>query len=391
MDVIDYAGADAPVAFTDETPARQGAREASYQPPAEDERQLAKDHRIHPTTSRQSLRRLAASTAVMNSTAQGRAVEQRHRQKPNALKRSFGASTYVQEQLDEALEWLSDHKSELPSENLDGLVYQYFEEKDYRIDPETGMYVDDDREPMLEVAWEDHMIFDCVGKQDCYKPLHKFAYDKDANEYRTFGIDLRNYAYFMQMRGEAYRKHAESRDNQLRRDALGADEGVIQARRLYDEGIRINVSELPPMETLKEWFYFDGNDLRWAKDRSPRQRKDDKAFVVSNDQKLTTFDGQRYSTARIVYALEHDYDPIGRRIVFLDGDTTDLSVSNLGLAGVGDSVNKESKKKPAYDARLTINGTTHYIGYGFPSKEMALAVCERCHETLALMSKGEFA
>lgn len=377
---------------------------------------LKQDFNHHPLTSRASLRRLARlgrATPVDKKKRQRLQAQVGKPQYPDAEKRQYWPqpSTHVADHLAEAEAWLDIHADQLPPElNTEGGRSNGVVEKatgdHYELALASLVSAEDYEGLRHELANDDcyatsvhdyeQAIYD-IGEPECMKDLHHWGQKYDEAHcgahdrlYAWLGIHPLTYAPIMNYRGQAYAHYRKCQENRVRRHELGEYEGVYQARKLFDEGVRLETAQLPPLTTLLEWFDYDGVDLTWRKTKGPRAQEGSQAYTSSNGRMQTKLDGVAYSTARIAYYMYHGIDPIGRSLSFANGDPSDLSISNLSLNPVGEVIERVRKTCPnVWNARLKVNGTFYFLG-DFASPELAQAACDLCHTTLAQLTIGDW-
>jgi len=275
---------------------------------------LKKDNWFHPRTSYESLRRFAGTMAAtpvdtVKRKAREKALRDPYKRAPNKAMYWPKPSPYVQQRLDETRSWLLTHSSELPSELEDdqGRIKDgrtYFEQSEPSED-----VADWDGEGSEVSKYESHGRFH-VLKQGYAEPLLSIAQRKP--EYRDNPTGREARAYSMDVRGERYRKHAETQATRLRWRGMEEFDAIEKADEKLREGVArkssdSNAKPLPSLERLRQTYHVEAGEL--VNTRLSR--------VAKNRVRI---DGEYYLPSRIVFALTTGQDP--GALMVIDGDAT---------------------------------------------------------------------
>ena len=317
---------------------------------------LKKDNWFHPRTSYESLRRFAGTLAAtpvdtVKRKAREKALRDPYKRAPNKAMYWPKPSPYVQQRLDETRSWLLTHSSELPSELEDdqGRIKDgrtYFEQSEPSDD-----VADWDGEGSEVSKYESHGRFH-VLKQGYAEPLLSIAQRKP--EYRDNPTGREARAYSMDVRGERYRKHAESQATRLRWRGMEEFDAIEKADEKLREGVArkssdSNAKPLPSLERLRQTYHVEAGEL--VNTRLSR--------VAKNRVRI---DGEYYLPSRIVFALTTGQDP--GSLMVIDGQAT--SYRGRGFAYARDD--------GMYDARFWIGTDSVTIGE-YKSEAQAQEAC----------------
>ena len=317
---------------------------------------LKKDNWFHPRTSYESLRRFAGTMAAtpvdtVKRKAREKALRDPYKRAPNKAMYWPKPSPYVQQRLDETRSWLLTHSSELPGELEDdqGRIKDgrtYFEQSEPSED-----VADWDGEGSEVSKYESHGRFH-VLKQGYAEPLLSIAQRKP--EYRDNPTGREARAYSMDVRGERYRKHAESQATRLRWRGMEEFDAIEKADEKLREGVArkssdSNAKPLPSLERLRQTYHVEAGEL--VNTRLSR--------VAKNRVRI---DGEYYLPSRIVFALTTGQDP--GSLMVIDGQAT--SYRGRGFAYARDD--------GMYDARFWIGTDSVTIGE-YKSEAQAQEAC----------------
>ena len=275
-----------------------------------DASQIKRDDFNHARESHAGLRQLAHATLnpLRSSDAEKKALKAL-KDPYRRVKRVNGAypkgSSYVSEKLDEALVWLSCHRSELPTEieREDGRLNSARREHN---EASYGMEIADIDNPNQSDYEAAGQLY--VGDRACYASLEATlnsiaeASPSVAEHYGAYGMTPKLHAIAMAVRGERLRKRMEARAAKLRWRGMQAYDAMPKGFAKQAEGVtrpkvKSNAKPLPPVAELMALFHVEGDQLIRTKLGKP---------IVSDRVKVGT---KTYVTSRVAYAVSNGVDP----------------------------------------------------------------------------------